>query len=90
MFRFCCWLIAETIQLSFIRVGDGTVSSVPASEFNSDDLPPLIHMDNVQCQGEERNLEMCQHNGWGKHDCGHSEDVGKNHVFPRFLNFVTL
>ncbi|XP_071845497.1 scavenger receptor cysteine-rich type 1 protein M160-like isoform X2 [Apostichopus japonicus] len=71
------WNIQNTrVVCKELQLGDGTVSSVPASEFNSDDLPPLIHLDNVQCQGEERNLEMCQHNGWGKHDCGHSEDVG--------------
>jgi len=37
-----------------------------------------IWLDNVFCLGIEDNLCNCWHNGWGKHDCTHSDDVSIN------------
>uniref|UniRef100_A0A8C3NFB3 Uncharacterized protein n=1 Tax=Geospiza parvula TaxID=87175 RepID=A0A8C3NFB3_GEOPR len=34
-----------------------------------------IFLDDVQCHGDEPSLQMCQHNGWGVHNCGHMEDA---------------
>jgi len=34
-----------------------------------------IWLDNVQCNGTENNISACQHNGWGRHNCTHSQDV---------------
>ncbi|NXV48917.1 DMBT1 protein, partial [Uria aalge] len=34
-----------------------------------------IFLDDVQCRGDEPSLQMCRHNGWGVHNCGHTEDA---------------
>jgi len=34
-----------------------------------------IWLDNVRCDETKGNIAYCQHNGWGSHSCGHSEDV---------------
>ena len=35
-----------------------------------------IWMDELTCNGEESVLSDCRFDGWGLHNCGHSEDVG--------------
>jgi len=34
-----------------------------------------ILLDNVQCYFHGEHLEDCEHDGWGRHDCNHSQDV---------------
>ncbi|XP_039681940.1 deleted in malignant brain tumors 1 protein-like [Perca fluviatilis] len=35
-----------------------------------------IWLDDVACSGSERSLTLCQHRGFGTHNCGHGEDAG--------------
>lgn len=35
-----------------------------------------IWLDNLLCTGTEQGLNECPHNGFGTHDCSHSEDAG--------------
>ena len=35
-----------------------------------------ISLDNVFCFGSEQTIGSCFHNGWGSHNCDHSQDVG--------------
>ena len=39
-------------------------------------LSGQIWLDNVRCTSTDEVLEDCDHNGWGNHNCGHSDDVG--------------
>ena len=49
------------IAYSFARFGQGTGD---------------IYLDNLGCTGSETNLFDCQNNGFGNHNCRHSEDAG--------------
>ena len=35
-----------------------------------------IWLDDVYCRGYESSLSSCLHNGWGRHNCDHSDDAG--------------
>ena len=35
-----------------------------------------IHLDNMECTGNEETLADCPHQGLSVHNCGHGEDAG--------------
>ncbi|XP_035670256.1 uncharacterized protein LOC118411873 [Branchiostoma floridae] len=35
-----------------------------------------IWLDDVGCRGSETSVQLCSHNGWGTHSCGHHQDAG--------------
>ncbi|KAM9457458.1 scavenger receptor cysteine-rich domain-containing protein DMBT1-like [Clarias gariepinus] len=49
------------------------LSNIQRANFDSESVP--IWLDDVQCSGSESEITQCSHNGFGSHDCGHSEDA---------------
>ncbi|XP_037341794.2 lysyl oxidase homolog 3B isoform X2 [Pungitius pungitius] len=47
-----------------------------------------IWLDNVQCNGGEKSIELCKSRGWGNSDCTHDEDAGVVCQDERIPGFV--
>ncbi|XP_054904277.1 uncharacterized protein LOC129371613 [Poeciliopsis prolifica] len=57
------------------QLGCRTALSAPGSAHFGEGFGQIL-LDDVQCSGYERSLTSCRHNGYGRHNCGHSEDAG--------------
>ncbi|VDI08633.1 Hypothetical predicted protein, partial [Mytilus galloprovincialis] len=53
---------------------NGTNAIAKGSSFYGRGTGP-IQLDDLSCQGTEKNLALCGHRGWGKSNCDHTEDA---------------
>ena len=61
LITFLYLLCSTSIAVGNSKYGDGTGA---------------IFMDELQCSGSESSLGDCQFDGYGQHDCDHTEDAG--------------
>jgi hypothetical protein len=61
-------------SLGFIGAISAKMGDVSGTRFGQGN--GHIWLDNLDCTGTLSNLNSCTHNGWGMHNCDHSEDAG--------------
>lgn len=60
------------------------------SRFSAGDKLEMIFFDGFHCNGNEGNLNSCSNQGFGNHDCSHSEDVGVICSKQGGINTITM
>ena len=63
----------EAARVVCFMLGYGYVGHVIGNHYGAG--TGIIWLDEVQCSGTETNIGDCRHRGWGRHNCGHYEDV---------------
>ena len=58
------------------QLGCDTAMSAPHSSAYFGQGTGEIWLDDVACSGNEMSVTLCQHKGFGTHNCGHGEDAG--------------
>ncbi|XP_074521549.1 uncharacterized protein LOC141787165 [Halichoeres trimaculatus] len=75
----------QDAQVVCRQLGCGRVLSAQQSAAFGQGIGP-IWMDDVMCTGSELKLSKCRHQGFGVHNCHHSEDAGVVCEAPSFIN----
>lgn len=47
-----------------------------------------VHMNGVECQGNESSILQCNHSGWGNYPCDHSGDATVNCTSYRSMCYI--
>ena len=70
------WMNVSSVQkiaLVFTNIFHIVATAFSNARFGQGEGP--IHLDNIQCTGEEESLLDCRHRGIESHSCGHYEDA---------------
>jgi len=67
------WFGREDARVACRQLGFWRGEKLESNSFG--DGTGTIGMDDVNCSGTEAEIQSCRYNGWGRHNCGHHEDV---------------
>jgi len=62
-----------SVQVVCDMLGYGRIGWFIGNRYGAGSGP--VWLDGVRCNGTEWDILNCQHSGWGRHTCGHNEDV---------------